>query len=424
MLLEKLLLNVLIVLSPILVYLAIRDRLKPYASPYLIGLLLGIASSLCLIFSFQAMDLFWDLRYVPLIISTIYGGPLAGAINFILILLTRTYLGGDALLFGYASIALTFAGILLSSLLIKKPCGRERVNHTVMTSLVPSAIMLLILVIYSLSNDVTKPAGFHPFIASLLFGSLQTLATWIPSLLLEFNFAGSLVKEEHFRAEKLKTLGEVAASIAHEIRNPLTTVQGFLQLMRANGSDHKSRDYLQIALDELNRAESVIRDYLTFSKPKLSELESFCLADLVQHITATLTPIASYKGVSFDCRLISSMYIYTDRGQLQQALVNVVKNAIEASSDNSIVRIMLSLHRGQAELKIIDSGKGMTKEEIERIGTLFYTTKENGTGLGTSVAVSIIQAMNGKILYESQKGRGTVCIISLPLEAKGVTGLN
>ncbi|MNE86416.1 Sporulation kinase E [compost metagenome] len=111
-----------------------------------------------------------------------------------------------------------------------------------------------------------------------------------------------------------------------------------------------------------------------------------------------------------------NVFIHADTGQLQQALVNLVKNAIEASREHGVVLVELSQKGSHAEIRIRDNGKGMTPEEIQRIGTLFYTTKENGTGLGTTIALRIIEAMKGSILYESEVGKGTVCTITLPLD--------
>lgn len=416
MLLEKLFLNVLIVLAPVLVLTAFGDRWRYSKSPYTIGLLQGISSSFCLIFSYYALDLYWDLRYVPLVISTVYGGPIAGFINYLMILATRTYLGGNAILFGFVSITLAFLGPLLFAKKIARLTGRRRIRAVVLISIIPSFVMLLILISYTLLKQVEKPLDFEPIWAVLFFGLIQTLGTWLSCTLQEFNFERAIMKEEIQRAEKLKTLGEVAASIAHEIRNPLTVVQGFLQLMSATIVEGKNRNYLQIALDELARAEVIITDYLNFSKPKLTKLEKFSLSDLIENITILLTPLASYKGIQFDSQVEQQIYMHTDRGQLQQALVNVIKNAVEASTEKAVVQIKLALKGDRVELKIIDKGKGMTPEEIQRIGTLFYTTKESGTGLGTSVAVRFIEAMKGSIIYESEKGKGTICTISFPLE--------
>ncbi|WP_028608709.1 sensor histidine kinase [Paenibacillus harenae] len=415
MLLEKLFLNVLIVLAPVLVFTAFGDRWRHFESPYTVGLLHGISSSLCLIFSYYALDLYWDLRYVPLVISTVYGGPIAGFINYLMILATRTYLGGDALWFGFISITLAFLGPLLFTKKIARLAGRRRIRAVILISVIPSVVMLLILISYTMLKQVEKPLDFEPIRAVLFFGLVQTLGTWLSSTLQEFNCERAIMKAEIQRAEKLKTLGEVAASIAHEVRNPLTVVQGFLQLMSKTIVEGKNRDYLQFALNELARAEVIINDYLNFSKPKLTKYEKISLADLIENITILLTPLASLKGIQFDSQLEQQIYVHTDRDQLQQALVNVIKNAVEASKEKAAVQIKLAVKGDRVELKIIDKGKGMTPEEIRRIGTLFYTTKESGTGLGTSVAVRIIEAMKGSIIYESEKGKGTVCTISLPL---------
>lgn len=416
MLLEKLFLNVLIVIAPVLFITAFDDRWPHFKSPYMIGILQGISSSLCLIFSYYALDLYWDLRYVPLVISTIYGGPIAGFINYLMILATRTYLGGDAIWFGYFSATLAFCIPLLFTKKIGGVIGRKRIRAVILISAIPAAVMLFILILFTLLREVENPSNFEPIRAIIFFGLIQTLGTWLSCTIQEFNVERASMKEEIQRAEKLKTLGEVAASIAHEIRNPLTVVQGFLQLMSTTIVDGKNRSFLKLALEEIARAEAIINDYLSFSKPKLIKYEKISLSDLIENSTALLTPLASYKGIQFDSQVEEQIYMHTDRGQLQQALVNVVKNAVEASMENAVVRIKLKLKGNQAVLKIIDEGKGMTLEEIQRIGTLFYTTKESGTGLGTSVAVRIIEAMNGSIIYESEKGKGTVCTICLPLE--------
>lgn len=413
MLLEKLFLNILIVLAPVLVYTAFGEKWRHDRSP-MMGLLQGTASFLCLLFSYYELELYWDLRYVPLTISAIYGGPIAGIINFVMILAARTYLGGNALLFGYISITLAFIAPLIASFKLKELTGKKRMKATILVSLLPSVVMLFILISYTMMNRVQKSIDFHPVSAIVCFVILQVLGTWLSAMLLEFNHERSLMKAEIQRAEKMKTLGELAASIAHEVRNPLTVVRGFLQLMRPN--EHgKNQQYLDIALDELGRTESIINDYLNFSKPKLTKLESFSVTDLLNNIVILLTPMASKSGISIISSVEDSISLYTDRGQLQQAIVNVVKNAVEAAPVNGEVKVNLTRLSGHAEIKISDNGKGMTKEQLSRIGTLFFSTKDVGTGLGTALAMRIIESMNGNIVYESEKGIGTTVKITLPL---------
>ncbi|UUZ86549.1 HAMP domain-containing histidine kinase [Paenibacillus sp. P26] len=211
-------------------------------------------------------------------------------------------------------------------------------------------------------------------------------------------------------------MGELAASIAHEVRNPLTVVRGFLQLMRPN-EEGKNQRYLDIALDELARAESIITDYLNFSKPKLTKLEWFSVSDLLHNIVLLLMPMASKNGAELSSTLENDVRLYSDRGKLQQALVNVIKNAIEAASANGQIHVSLTRMDGHIQIRVRDNGKGMSKEQLSRIGTLFFSTKEVGTGLGTAVTLRIIEAMKGVIVYESEEGVGTLVTITLPPQA-------
>jgi two-component system sporulation sensor kinase B len=136
-------------------------------------------------------------------------------------LATRTYLGGNAIWFGYVSITLAFLGPLLLAKKIGRLTGRRRIRAVTLVSVIPSIVMLLILISSTLLEQVEIPLEFEPLRAILFFGMIQTLGTWLSCTLQEFNLERAIMKEEIQRSEKLKTLGEVAASIAHEVRNPL-----------------------------------------------------------------------------------------------------------------------------------------------------------------------------------------------------------
>lgn len=413
MLLEKLFLNILIVLAPVLLQSVFGERWSYAKSPIAMGLLYGVASSLCLLFSYEDFNLFWDLRYVPTVIATVYMGRKAGFINYVMIIMTRTYLGGDALLFGYISMSLAFLIPLLASFKVNSLTGNSRIKATILVALGPLFVMLTILVSYSLFSG--EPLDYRMIPAIIAFGILTILGTWFSTMLLELNEEHTKMKAEIQKAEKMKTLGELAASIAHEVRNPLTVVKGFLQLMRPSELG-KNQQYLTIAMEELERAETIISDYLNFSKPKLTKLETFSFSDVLNNILILLSPMAMKNGVELSCHVDDHIYIHSDRGQLQQALVNVIKNAIEATQVNGEVLVRLTGLAGEVQIRICDNGKGMSKEQLSRIGHLFYSTKDVGTGLGTAVTIRIIETMNGTIVYESEEGVGTTVTITLPLQ--------
>lgn len=151
----------------------------------------------------------------------------------------------------------------------------------------------------------------------------------------------------------------------------------------------------------------------------------FPLGEMLSEVIMLLEPLAVKQGVQLESDLDpADFHIITDRNQLKQALVNLIKNAIEATSENGKVTVRFKPQGNQAFIFISDTGKGMTDEQLSRIGTLFYTTKEKGTGLGTSVSLRIIETMHGKVSYKSKPGVGTEVTMILPEGRKDLLSLN
>lgn len=384
-------------------------------SPYLIGFLHGIALFLCLIFSFYSFGLYWDLRYVPLVLASLYGGPLSGGIVFLFYLVTRTILGGDALIFGYISGFLAFIVPFIFSRKFWNFPAKERVKLAIKIGMWPNIVMLLILTTFFLVRNISIKDSFDMVGHLLLFGGIQVTAIWFSSMLNEMYIERQLMKNEIQRSEKLNTLGELAASVAHEVRNPLTVVKGFLQIMQ-NKDKKGEHYYLPLVLSELGRAEAIINDYLNFAKPQFEKIVKVHLAEVIQEVQFLLDALAVKEGIILESNLKDDAFIHTDRNQLKQALVNIVKNAIEATPNGGKVHIQLIKKAHQSVITVTDTGKGMDSEQLSRIGTLFYSTKDKGTGLGTSVSFKIIEKMNGKLTYSSDLGKGTVVEIILPLQ--------
>ncbi|MBT2640757.1 ATP-binding protein [Bacillus sp. ISL-41] len=412
MLAEKLLLNVLIILLPIFIHSVLFDNKSIGKSPYLCGVLQSAAVFLSLAFSYEEGGLFWDLRYVPMVLAFLYGGPIAGAMVWVTYLGTRTIMGGDLLL-GYAS---GFLAALIPFIFMKKFWtfeAKKRIRTVVLVGLWPSFSMLMILVVSIIINGAIAEDTNQIMMNVAIFGAIQVFAVWIAAILHESLIEKDLMRKEILRAEKLNTLGELAASIAHEIRNPLTVVKGFLQMMhkQEKGNNHY---YLSLVLTELGRAESIINDYLNFAKPQFEKLEDAELAEIIAEVTLLLEAFAAKEGVQVNVQFEWAIYVKTDRNQLKQALVNIIKNAIEATDDGGEVNISQVSGVNETYIVVSDTGKGMDSAQLARLGTLFYTTKDKGTGLGTSVSIKIIEAMGGAISFKSEKGVGTEVTIILP----------
>lgn len=413
MLAEKLLLHILIILAPVLIYYVVSENKRFGQSPYFIGLLQGITASFCLLFSYNDYGIYWDLRYVPLVLAILYGGPKAGFIVIACLLGMRTILGGDAIEFGYVS------GILAATvpfLMVKNFNGLgtkgKRIGAVVLCGLWINLIMLAIMFVYLfIRPSISLEANLILYILS--YGFFTLCGLWFTSTLHEAVLEREVMKQEIRRAEKLNTLGELAASIAHEVRNPLTVVKGFLQLMHKDEKG-KNHQFIGLVLSELARAEAIINDYLSFAKPEFKKIERVDLGELLSEVKMLLHPLAIKGGVHLESYIEKNVTMETDKNQFKQALVNVLKNAIEATPQDGRVYIKLFANVYGIQILIKDTGRGMTKEQVSRIGTLFYTTKDKGTGLGTTVSMRIVDTMNGKMVYSSEIGKGTEVKISFP----------
>ncbi|HYK73437.1 MAG TPA: ATP-binding protein [Pseudoneobacillus sp.] len=413
MLAEKLLLQILIVITPVLLYLILFENKKVFRSPYLCGLLQGLSAILCMLFSYHSCGHNWDLRYIPLILSILYGGPIAGAMVLGITISGRLLMGGDQLLLGLGS---CFISIIPPFMIVRKFFTFSPKKRIMISLLVAGWPMLISGVIFATSYNERSP--FVPF-DILLFGLLFIIGITLTAKLNELVIERSQMKASMLRAEKLNILGELAASVAHEVRNPLTVVKGFLQLMKQK-ENAKDYEYLTLILSELGRAESIINDYLNFAKPQFDKMEAVPLVEVIQEVIFLLEPLALKDGIMLESQFDETHpIIYTDRNQLKQALVNFIKNAIEATSVGGCVSVkIISSDEENSRVLITDTGKGMDKEQLSRIGTLFYTTKDKGTGLGTTVSMKIIETMNGKVIYTSTPGIGTEVTLLLPILKK------
>ncbi|PLR68795.1 ATP-binding protein [Bacillus sp. UMB0893] len=228
------------------------------------------------------------------------------------------------------------------------------------------------------------------------------------------------MKEIAINHESLATAGQIAASIAHEISSPLTGVKGFLQLIKPHLIDIGKGHYADAALEELNRANDVIYEFLNASTEKMQEKQPILLSKLINDIVS----MCKSEAILLNCDLSYSIntpetMIYVDVKQLKQVLLNMVKNAMEAikdsdQKDHGMISITGTLDNDHVTIRISDNGKGMSAAVKESLFNPFFTTKEQGTGIGLAVCNEIIKSNNGKIHVESEEGRGSAFEITLP----------
>lgn len=224
------------------------------------------------------------------------------------------------------------------------------------------------------------------------------------------------MQEELIANEKANIVSHMAASVAHEIRNPLTTVKGFIQLFGKGQLDEERRNYYQrMCLEELDRAQQIISDYLALAKPEPETMERLNINEEIRYFSDVLHTYADLNNVQityFPCD--RQPVILGDKNYLRQSLINIGKNAIEAMSNGGILHIKATAMKDSVVIIISDTGVGMTTEQIKRLGSPYFSTKEKGTGLGMTVSINIIKKMKGKIEIKSEIGKGTEFSIKFP----------
>ncbi len=217
------------------------------------------------------------------------------------------------------------------------------------------------------------------------------------------------------RSEKLSVVGELAAAVAHEIRNPLTSIKGFIQMME-NGVPEKDL-YYQIVLSELNRIEQIISEMLVLAKPQSVCFQRKKIGHLIRHVLKLLEGQANLHNIQFIADLETDLQeIDCEENQLKQVFINLIKNAIEVMPDGGKITVTCrKAENDQLLIRIIDQGPGIPEDRLSRLGEPFYTTKEKGTGLGLMVSFKIIKDHNGTMHFSSSIGEGTTVDVLLPL---------
>lgn len=218
-------------------------------------------------------------------------------------------------------------------------------------------------------------------------------------------------------SEMLSAIGQLAAGIAHEIRNPLTALKGFTKLM-ASGNPAKG-NYIGIMMDELERIEGIVSELLVLAKPQAIDLTERNIAPILQDVIMLLESQANLGNVEMELELPETGLpnILCVENQLKQVFINIVKNAIEAMQQGGMMRIKADLEDDGNKIRVnfVDSGPGIPPEKVAKMGQPFFSTKEGGTGLGLMVSKRIVENHQGRLQFHSEVGTGTTVIVTLPV---------
>ncbi|AXM90521.1 PAS domain-containing sensor histidine kinase [Anoxybacillus ayderensis] len=225
------------------------------------------------------------------------------------------------------------------------------------------------------------------------------------------------MEEQLRKSDTLNVVGQLAAGIAHEIRNPMTALKGFIQLLQGSiGNDCEQHNmYFHVIMSELKRIESIITEFLVLAKPQAIHYERGDVARIMQETVDLLSVQATMHNIQIEATYEQVPLIYCEPKQLKQVFINILKNAIEVMPNGGTITVSVSRVEEGIRIAIRDEGSGIPKEKIKKLGEPFYTTKERGTGLGLMVSYKIIEEHHGRIDVESEVGVGTTFYITLPV---------
>ncbi|MBE3568857.1 MAG: PAS domain S-box protein [Bacillales bacterium] len=224
------------------------------------------------------------------------------------------------------------------------------------------------------------------------------------------------IQEQLRKSDTLNVVGELAAGIAHEIRNPMTAMKGFIQLLEHNLNGQYAM-YFDVIKTELERIESIITEFLILAKPQAVQFQKVDIGNVIRHTVDLLTPQALMTNVQLLVEMDQNLpAVYAESNQLKQVFINIIKNAIEVMPKGGNISIQSKVEKEYVCIMISDEGTGIPEEKIKKLGEPFYTTKERGTGLGLMVSFKIIKEHNGKVEVKSKVGEGTTFYIYLPIK--------
>lgn len=213
------------------------------------------------------------------------------------------------------------------------------------------------------------------------------------------------------RSEKLSAIGQLAASIAHEIRNPLTSIKGFIQFFRGNIQDQ----FVDLMLSELERIELIVTEFLLLAKPHATHFVEKSINSIIRHTLPIIEAQAIMNKVNIAAALMNPISsIRCDENKIKQVLINVFQNAIEAMPNGGTIHVSTELQENEVLIQVTDDGHGISNERIKKLGEPFYSNKEKGTGLGLMVCFKIMEEHGGRMEFESKEGHGTTVRIFLP----------
>lgn len=350
-----------------------------------------------------------DFRIVPLLIGTLYCGRRTGLFLAVLIILYRLNLGADPGFYSsLLSIILGYSVIFYFQKKFVSVSKDKRIKIAVMLSAYYCFVgASLVSLLRGITTESLTMMFFH-------FGCAAGLA-WLLTALNENMAEIHTMRKELQNAERLRLIGNLTGVFAHEIRNPMQVARGFLQLLDTPDLPDNKKQYIKLSIEELDQANNIIHNFLTLGKPPSDCNEDVDAGNQLIRAATLMQNYALSKNVAIKTNIESNCFVHGNAQRMNQFLINIIKNAIESMPvSGTIWASCIAVDDSHVEIRVKDEGIGMSKEEVERLGSPYYSLKESGTGLGMMVCFQIIKSFKGKIKVLSERDVGTEIIARIP----------
>ena len=404
---NSVILNIVLIVFPILIYLVfscynlLTDK-KITKLIFIVTMCTSLYLSLSFNESFDVDNLLLIFCNIPILICYFKKETMLGII-FSLVVVIMSYYKYDLNIY---IVSLKYMGYFLTYILLVK---NRQFNYLFLKIIAIIQGFFISFEYFYITNGGIEKIFYLLFYALVIYSItffclyLFKLADGITNL---HEIVNNIEKENKLRDSLFK--------LTHEIKNPIAVCKGYLDMLNLDNRD-KSEKYITIVKSEIDRSLNIMNDFMEYSKIKVNK-EIFDMTMLLDEIYESFKLLVDNKKIKFTYdNEYEDIYVWGDFNRLKQVFVNIIKNSIESITDGGIIKMKVNIISNQVVVSIEDDGEGMTEEELANIKEMFYSTKKNGTGLGVALSNEIVLAHNGELNYSSEKEKGTVCTVSLPM---------
>ncbi len=401
--------NTIYILFPLTVYLIYSAYTKNLdKKEKSIVLELALYSSIYMLIRYGVMfkTIYPTLLFeIPLVVSFIKNKSIT-SITIAIILIIFNYYRFN---FNIVMLLIEYLLYFFSFLLFNKKSNR-------MGKIINSFLVIRILsMIYQTIFNIMPNSNYLDLFTYIFFSSLL-LAFFLYLIVFIIDLSENIVNYNSTLNElnREKEIKQSLFKMTHEVKNPLAVCRGYLDML---DSDYeKYNEYIPVISKEINRTLTLMDDFLDYTKIKVAK-EDTDICMLLEDIRDELMPLLKNNNIKYEFIIPDDeVYLDLDYNRIKQVFINIYKNSIEAKKKNMKIILKAYIRSNQLVIKVSDNGVGMSKDTLKHIGENFYTTKENGTGLGVSLSQEIINLHNGKMYYKSQLNKGTDVFIELPVK--------